>query len=143
MGISWNPYWIKVMGMIAELDAQRLQICCFCEKKVRRLTKLELSNYKRTALCPNCFRDSVMKQPKNRERTPVQVPLPLVGSMPAILKLPPITFGQIVLYRSDLLIDCIIKVEEQGGNGYCTFTVIAPGVESSDAIAKYIGGKSA
>ena len=81
--------------MMAEIDAQRLQVCCFCEKEVSMLTALELSNYQRTALCPNCWRDSIMTQPKNYDKTPVQVPLPLIGNMPTLLRLPPVSFGQI------------------------------------------------
>lgn len=126
--------------MMTEIEAQQKSICCFCEKEVSMLTALELSNYKTTALCPNCWHDSIMTKPKNYERTPVQVPLPLVGNMPTLIRLPPLAFGQLVLYRSDLLIDCIIKPEQKSHDGYCTFTVIAPDSNVSDRIAKYLGG---
>ena len=132
------------MGMMTELEALQKKVCCFCEKSVAgKLTRLDQENYRRTALCAECWLDSIRKEPKKYDRTPVQVPLPITGNMPAIVKLPPLSFGQVVLYRSDLLIDCMIRVEQRTDIGYCTFTVIAPSDDVSNRIAKYLGGKDA
>ena len=119
--------------------AQDLRICCVCGFPVSRLTGVNLTRYRATSLCPECW-NTAGDNSKLMQHIPVQVPIPNIGKVSAFIKLPPITFGQIVLYRNDLLVDWIIKVVPLDSKNNCAFTLIPPNEEALERVKKFIEG---
>ena len=127
--------------MMNELEAQRKKVCCNCEDSIAgELNKLQMENYRTTALCPECWMDSVKTKSKGNEKIPLQMGLPLIGEMPAIIQMSPVTFGLMASQESKLLRDCIIRSVYRGS--ICYFDIICPTLESGDAIRKYLTGRN-
>ena len=66
---------------------------------------------------------------------PAQLGLPEIGDMPIRIEQTNLAFGLLVIHRSDLLTDCIIK-----HIGNQKFEIISPDYESGIRIQKYFRG---
>jgi len=123
-----------------ELEAFQKGVCCFCETNIMgELTQLETISYKQTALCPECWIDSVRTNPVNGNRkAPVQMGLPLVGEMPAIISMPPLAMATLIAHESKLLKGAIIRVVDRGT--VCNFDIIFPSTEARHGIEKFLRG---
>ena len=72
---------------------------------------------------------------KQIEDKPTQLSLPDIGPEPTLIRLAPLPFTQLVLYRPDLLIDSIIKVPRLQ-----VFEITAPDYDAAKRILKYQKG---
>lgn len=125
--------------MINQIEAFQRKVCCYCEVNVDgELTRLQTFVYQKTALCPECYDDSIISDKRKSTKAPVQMGLPLVGEMPAIISMSPLTFGTMVIHDSKLLTDCMVRVVDRGS--ICTFDIICSTLEVRNGIGKYLNG---
>ncbi len=126
--------------MSTQIECITNRICFFCQTNVDgELTRKQMETFGRTGLCPECFIESIRSNKSKSTKAPVQMGLPIVGTMPALIQMSPVSFGSLVLHDSKLLRDCIIRAVYQGP--ICTFDIICDSDTTRQKIGDFLRGQ--
>jgi len=126
--------------MLTLIESIERKMCYWCEEDVAgKLQTREVAIFNRTGLCPECWIYSIKSNKKGSDKIPVQMGLPIVGSMPAIIQMSPVSFGTLCSTRSELLRDCMIRTIYRGP--ICTFDIICRDEVTRNDIRDYLIGE--
>ena len=126
--------------MSKQIEAIEKGMCMWCDVDVNgQLSKLDNEKFRSTGLCPECYIYSIRSDKSKLTKAPVQMGLPMVGTMPAIIQMSPVSFGTMCTQNSTLLRDCIIRAVYQGP--ICTFDIICNDETGRNNIRDYLLGE--
>lgn len=128
----------STLAEMEKREAINERVCKECRADIMgEVNKLQFETYLRTGLCPECYDRYLLEMRKPDIGDYRQIGLPIIGSMPSIIEMNPISFGTMCATDSYLLKDCIIDTKWNGKT--CHFNIICPHKERRDAIAKFLG----